>query len=163
VSVIPTWREQYDRVKRWHARLTESAPVDERRRDDFYAFFTCCFHLKDWLKADAGVDPEIKPNVEALFHKDTGQRWLQVCADLANGSKHLAITRNVRVDPSTRLEKVAAAFDAGAFDPSAFQTEDALVVYADGGAWEALELADQCVKLWGTFLRSRDLLAPIRK
>jgi 3-phenylpropionate/cinnamic acid dioxygenase small subunit len=59
-----TWREQYDRMKRWHVRVAESSGVDERRVDDFYAFFTCCFHLKDWLKADitvaqpVGVDAE---------------------------------------------------------------------------------------------------------
>ena len=41
------WGEQYDRMNRWYVRLTESQIVDEQHVDDFYAFFTCCFHLKD--------------------------------------------------------------------------------------------------------------------
>ncbi len=35
----PRWREQYDRVKRWHDRLPMSSA--EHQIDDFYAFFTC--------------------------------------------------------------------------------------------------------------------------
>lgn len=46
------WREQYDRIRQWYIRLRESQPDDERRVEDFYAFFVCCFHLKDWLKDD---------------------------------------------------------------------------------------------------------------
>ena len=158
MSTPRTWREQYDRMKRWLARLAEGESVDERRVDDFYAFFTCCFHLKDWLKADATLEPAVGADAEGLFHPSRGLRWLQVCADLANGSKHLVINRNVRVDPATRLEKLSAAFDPGGFDPNAFQTRDTLVVYADGGAWDALGLADQCAMLWDTFLRNWDLL-----
>jgi hypothetical protein len=144
-------------MKRWLARA-EGESVFERRVDDFYAFFTCCFHLKDWLKADTTVEPAVGADAERLFDASKGLRWLQVCADLANGSKHLVINRTVRVDPSTRLGKVEGAFDADVFDPSAFQTEDTLVVYAAGWAWNALELADQCVAVWDTFLRNWDLL-----
>ena len=45
------WREQYDRTKRWQARLHKSKTIDERRRDDFCAFFVSCYHLKDWKRS----------------------------------------------------------------------------------------------------------------
>ena len=141
--------------------MAESSAADERRIDDFYAFFTCCFHLKDWLKADNSVDPAIGDAAEALFDKNMGWRWLQVCADLANGSKHLVIDRGVRLDPMTRLATVPGAFDPGAFDAVAFQTQAAIVVYADGGTWNALELANVCGRVWDNFLGNWELLVVI--
>ena len=41
------WREQYERMKRWRARLGERTGVEEEGVDDFCVFFTCCFHLKN--------------------------------------------------------------------------------------------------------------------
>jgi hypothetical protein len=49
-------------MRRWYARLTEFVPVDDHRVDDFYAFFVCCFHLKDWLttrKESVKVEMEV--------------------------------------------------------------------------------------------------------
>lgn len=152
-----TWREQYDRMKRWHVRVAESSGVDERRVDDFYAFFTCCFHLKDWLKADTTVAQPVGVGAESLFDAETGLRWFQVCADLVNGSKHLVIDRTVRVDPSTRLGEAGGVFDPRVFDSRGFDV-GMICVYADGGAWDALGLANTCVGLWDTFLRNWDLL-----
>jgi len=62
------WREQYDRMMRWHARLSESTSVDDRRVDEFYAFFTCSFHLKDWLTADLPAASGIEADVEAFVN-----------------------------------------------------------------------------------------------
>jgi len=84
----PTWREQYNRMKRWHTRLSESTAVDDRRSDDFHAFFICCFHLKDWLRADSSVGDGIRDAVAGFVDRNL---WLRLCADLANGSKHLKL------------------------------------------------------------------------
>ena len=39
----PRWHEQYDRMKRWRARVEQGTGVEDQRVDDFYAFFTSCF------------------------------------------------------------------------------------------------------------------------
>src|SRR5262252_10085603 len=106
-SMSERWREQYERLKRWQARLKEPAPVDDRRLDDYHAFFICCFHLKDWLRADPLLSPTIGPAAEAWLND---VKYLRLCADLANASKHLVIDRKVRIDPNIAVRAVQGAF-----------------------------------------------------
>lgn len=123
--------------------------------DDFYAFFTCCFHLKDWLKHDHALPEslraDVEPYVEATF-------WLKLCADLANGSKHLTLASS-RIDPKARVATQGPAFQPGAFQADAFQTRPILTVRADGRAWAALVVANNCVTAWDAFLAAKGPLA----
>ncbi len=151
----PTWREQYNRMKRWHTRLSESTAVDDRRSDDFHAFFICCFHLKDWLRADSSVGDGIRDDVAGFVDCNL---WLRLCADLANGSKHLKLDRYARFDSPARLEKVAAAFDA-AFSSKGFESQDAFVIPVAGTLLDALRVTQRCMSAWDHFLTERGLLA----
>jgi len=81
----PGWREQYDRMLRWHARINEATHVDDRFLDECYAFFT---HVKDWLKADVALPHEVRDLVEQYVERNL---WLRLSADLANGSKHMIL------------------------------------------------------------------------
>lgn len=153
-DLMPEWREQYDRMKRWQARLRESDVADERRLDDFHAFFVTCFHLKDWLKNAPTVDAAVGKRAEELINRPS----MRVCADLANASKHLRLTK-IRFTGDTRLEAAGAAFQADAFS-GAFQTTGQIVIVGMGdNRWNALEVADGCVKHWEDFLRHEGLLA----
>jgi hypothetical protein len=54
VRAMPEWLEQYSRTLRWYRRLKalEEGPaheIKESDRDDVYAFFQNCWHLKDWI------------------------------------------------------------------------------------------------------------------
>lgn len=88
-SIIPSYRDQWNRLKRSYQRLKE---MDEGRaysihsenyQDEIYTFFMNCYHLKDWLKRDLKfrahneVEDYVKLN-EALL----------VCADICNAHKH---------------------------------------------------------------------------
>jgi hypothetical protein len=150
------WREQYDRMKRWQTRLHEPGVADEQRRDDFYAFFVSCFHLKDWLKRDPSVPRLVGEKAEELINRPS----LRVCADIANGVKHLVRTnmKSVRFDADAQLSITPSAFQADAFDEDAFQTGE-IVIEAIGQTWPALEVADGCVRYWDDFLRQEGLLA----
>jgi len=150
----PTWREQYDRVKRWRARLGERTGVEDRRVDDFYAFFSTCFHLKDWLKQDNSLPESVRADVETHVNATF---WLKLCADLANGSKHLELSRP-RVDPKARVGTQGPAFQPGAFQANAFQTKPIVTVNADGKAWAALTVANNCMAAWEGFLEDKGLL-----
>ena len=52
------WQSQYERVKRWHARVKTigiaqtDAEDTQREHDDVYAFFQSCYYLKDWLEME---------------------------------------------------------------------------------------------------------------
>lgn len=156
------WREQYYRVKRWHVRLAEAEAVDERHLDDLYAFFVCCFHLKDWLKADPTLDPAVGGAAEGLVN---GNEWLALCADLANGSKHLVLTKQVRVESRLHLDWIELTL----FDPSSPSDEEDPVVpmvravpvvrrFEGEVVARALSVADLCVQVWDSFLAERRLL-----
>jgi hypothetical protein len=103
------WREQYDRVNRWHARIVGSTSFEPRDVDDFYAFFVCCFHLKDWLKNDPSLDRGIGCAAEVFIKTRTVA--LQLCADVANGSKHFVIDKYVRHSSDARVERLLADSD----------------------------------------------------
>jgi hypothetical protein len=147
------WQEQYDRMKRWQARLHEPGAVDDRRVDDFHAFFVTCFHFKDWLKNDPTVAPAIGQRAEALINKPS----MRVCADLANASKHLRLTR-IRFTGDTRLEAADAAFQVDAFSEAFQVTGEVVIVGMGDNRWDALDVADGCVKYWDDFLRIEALL-----
>ena len=120
--------------------------------DDFYSFFTCCFHLKDWLKNDPSLDAVIRDAAEAVI---ANNRWLGLCADIANGSKHLRID-HVRVDAGSRVEKEEPAFQRNFVQENAFQV-GRIVVVAGGNVWDAQDVVTECVRAWDDFLTSKGL------
>ena len=108
---MPGWREQYDRMKRWHARIENATVADAEHLDNVHAFFINCFHFKDWLKADLTVDVALRKAAEDLVNTNV---FLALCANLANGSKHMVLDRSVRTGaglvlaswPASRVEYV---------------------------------------------------------
>jgi len=152
----PRWREKYDRMKRWQSELTQDLPVDNRLVDQYYAFFECCYHLKDWLKNDATVPRSVRSKVEAYIRKS---RPLCTCGDIANGSKHLEREPGKAwVDPAARLSVAPPAFQPGVFQKDAFQTEAQVIVKVSSKRHNALKVANECVREWETFLRSKGLI-----
>ena len=91
----------------------------------------------------------------SLFHikRDT----TRLCADVANGSKHLEINRE-RLDANAHLDKTEWVIeDAGRGVTSVMVA----VVRADPiGEWLALTAANKSVAAWDAFLRERRLLGP---
>jgi hypothetical protein len=69
--------------------------------DATQSFFEAVHHLKDWL----GNDPSsgvTKADGDSFVNASP---VLQLCADLANGSKHLRLTRSRTGDTSTTLAR----------------------------------------------------------
>jgi hypothetical protein len=144
-------------MKRWHARVTESKSFEPRDVDDFYAFFICCFHLKDWLKNDPGLDASIGREAERLVNTRTVA--FRLCADVTNGSKHFSFDRPPRHSADAHLARLLTDFDPFPdipFDPE----QEMIIVYADGVAWPALWIANRCVQVWEKFLVTKRLLPP---
>ena len=101
MATSPTYREQYNRMKRWHQRVAtldqgRTHAVDsENYLDEIYAFFQNCYHLKDWIKNDSAVAPAVQQCVEG--HIDSS-RPLRLCADICNSLKHLQSRRRIASD-----------------------------------------------------------------
>jgi len=131
----PDWRLQYERTRRWQARLREERPVDDQFVDDCYAFFTCCFHLKDWLCAD-GSTGLTRGEVEGYVE---GNLWLRLCADLANVAKHGMVSSRPHYEGQPRA--------------------DITGVVIPGTAHDHRHVVSRCMRQWEEFLTDRGLLA----
>jgi hypothetical protein len=60
------------------------------RLDDLYFFFQNCWHLKDWIRNDVSIPKALRNLI--VREVETTERLL-ICADIANGSKHLALKK----------------------------------------------------------------------
>jgi hypothetical protein len=79
------WPEQYKRMRRWRKRLNAQLQNEENRRDDFYAFFVCGYHLADWIRNDESVAEDVRTSA----WESQKQGRAEVGWDIANGFKHL--------------------------------------------------------------------------
>jgi hypothetical protein len=143
-------------MMRWHKRVMATAQggaaPDEEHLDDLYAFFVTCHHLRDWLENDKSVAAAARGDLKALIHRE---RCLQVCADIANGWKHLR-----RHEGRAYVDARAHVTLAGSVVNEAF-VADSAAIFADG-VMEALPIVSECINAWEGFLTLRGLLQPAR-
>ena len=83
----------YEKIKQIH----EKRPIEkqwetyrETYRDYAHNFFLFCYHIKDWIKNDPAVDKSVKDAVEDYINQNN---CLKICADIANGIKHLSLEK----------------------------------------------------------------------
>jgi hypothetical protein len=148
------WQSQWARV---HRRLDDVHAVYIRRPggtdaaiDTVQSFFEAVHHLKDWL----GNDPSSGITKAAGDKLISGSPVLQLCADLANGSKHLKLTSSRTGDLSTTIARNDVAVFAGTGTSAhRFYVESA------GTEYDVLQLADDAVAEWNKFLSGEGLLS----
>jgi hypothetical protein len=89
-----------------------------------------------------------------VTHSLTNSQTLQLCADLANGSKHLALTKSRTGDPSTDITRNDATvlLGTGGLSKHAFYIESGRVEH------NVLDVAEGAVAEWEIFLRRRHLV-----
>jgi hypothetical protein len=184
----PRWPEQWARLGRWFERFREIDCGTEHRRpgeyyvDDVHAFFMNCLHLKDWLTNDPSSGLT-KADLKPLTTRSTS---LQLCADLANGVKHLDLKREYWVAHDTHVGRHLVEVDDHATAP-----EHAIVresspegeviwkrsseakpppppppptiaikfdVEAGGRTYDAFHVASDCMGEWRDYLRDKGLL-----
>jgi hypothetical protein len=79
---------------------------------------------------------------------------LQLCADLANGSKHLTLTSSRTGDPSTTI----ARNDVTVFLGTGGTKTHRFYVASGGTEHDVLTIAEDAVDVWTTFLHSGGLV-----
>ena len=88
-----TYRAQLDRVRRMRARFDDLRPSTREAEDIMWSFFQHCWHLNDWLFADAHWKPSGRQDrielVDAVKAEIKRSGWLQTCRGIANATKHL--------------------------------------------------------------------------
>jgi hypothetical protein len=117
--------------------------------DSVQSFFEAVHQLKDWL----GNDPLSKVTTDDRDSLINNSAVLRLCADLANGSKHLKLKWSRTGDPSTRIARndVIVFVGAGA-------SAHRFYVASGGKEYDVLELAEAAIAQWTEFLSSQGLL-----
>lgn len=148
-SIHRSWREQYERMLRSHESLKQvtsgqhSIGSDDAK-DAMMHFFQDAFHLKDWLKNDQSLSVDSEAAVNA-------SRPLEVCADLANGGKHMVLDRRQRGGAELIGQDVHITIGVGSSHNWRIEADD-------GTTWDADKLADDVVAAWDAFLKANGLL-----
>ena len=127
-----------------------SSDPDEQK-DDVYAFFQCCYHLKDWLKEDSEFQSPKKVEVYVAQNK-----FLIICADICNASKHAYLknphkddnknTANIALEPKRVI--YAKVFNGGEAGSVSIKME---ITYNDD-TLDAFDVATNAVNVWKSFI-----------
>ena len=151
-------QEQFERMKRWYERIKkidQGEPHDlsyinlspDYYYDEVYAFFMNCYHLKDWIKNDDTVKL-LKEDVEDFIKR---HECMRLCADICNSIKHLNLTRPPK---SGQVPK----FGSRVLSLSLEEGSEPIIgvkfsIEAKTGTIDAFELASECVRKWGEFIK----------
>ena len=149
-----TWLEQWERVKRYFMRferinggmpVTKNSAHEINFKDEVYAFFVFCHHLKDWIMSDKTV--KINQKTVADFVK--GNDCLTLCASICSGIKHLK--RKSRKLPNVRIGefgKVSYRIEEGKLKSIAVKFS----ISRNSEKVDAFELATECMDKWKKFI-----------
>lgn len=91
---MAAYKDMYDRIGRLLVKIRDQNRSNLEYKDDLDSFFIYCFHMKDHLKNEGALSHTI---VESFVD---GNRYLRLCADLANRTKHLVLSRSIRDNAS---------------------------------------------------------------
>lgn len=154
-----TWTDQWYRIARWQDRVRRSRDDGrndglgtEGYRDEVFALFQAIWHLKDWLANDVSL-PTVDQRSAERWIRASGN-MLHVAADIANGSKHMAL-KNKRAGGSEQSRN-SLAVHVGLGVKHTFYITDKRT----GTTHEAVALADACLNEWSIFLSQVGLHRP---
>jgi hypothetical protein len=158
---------QYDLLK----RTTDQNKYEEihemnRARDILYHFCCDAFHLKDWIYNADGQTQTIKDAVSKFLPKgdqNPPSLALAMCADIANGFKHGALTHPKYYTPGGPAEVVEHG--QGATFPWTFPIHSSanswrIRTRASGQEYNALDVAADAVAAWDAWLPNNGLPLP---
>jgi hypothetical protein len=132
-------RELFEKLKRDAALLND----DEVTSDRFFNFVITGYSLIDWIKADPAF---VGFFVQPLYDN----RWLKICGDLANASKHFQL--NGRRIPITSAAISSQGFGVGGFGKGGYGIgeESIEIQLNDGSTINFTDLIQEVVSVWET-------------
>jgi len=170
-----TWKDQYKRLQRQHGLLEMSAAPNidynellhdqAHARDILYHFCCDAFHLHDWIKNSRLRRNNIQADLRRLLNTNaTGtSAALSACADIANGSKHLKLTRPSYTTGRTRGHARVVDHTQGVRLPATLPFHlgaNYFTIEVRGFPRDALDVARAAVADWDTWLTSHGVPLP---
>ena len=132
-------QQQFARLERYLHRIGRAGTTDEDY-DDLLSFFMHAWHLADW----AANDPTVGRSLRDIQNDAKQYPAIEACAGLANGIKHVTLTRPSRIPPQITNKDIQAY--EGSKAPSA--TASYQITLPDGLMRNALTLAQEVVRDW---------------
>ena len=134
--------------------MGELTASSDEARDALFHYFQDAYPLNDWIKNDPAVSTG---DVEQFINEVAP---LQICADLCNGTKHLALNRPRTGDSSTGFTSQNVAVRPSAIG-SGLPADPALhgwTVESKSKSHQAVDLTDRVVTEWQDWLGSQGLI-----
>ena len=169
-----TWEDQYRRMHRQYDLLKRTADQNKfeeihempRARAILYHFCCDAFHLRDWILNADGLSQNIKDAVEKFVPKgnpNPPSLALAICADIANGFKHLNLTHPKVYTPGGPAEVVEHT--QGSTFPRTFPHHFSanhwkIRTRVTGVEYNALDIAKDAVDAWDAWLPNNGLPLP---
>ncbi len=142
---------QIDRTRRYLKRLRDiytGVPYIEETReyyvDDVLSFFIHCHHIGDWIENTNKVGIT-RDHLLAFIR---AHPELRICADLCNQTKHCRLTS--KWTDGTHL--VSRTFESSGRNGVIHTTKGKFTVHSEGKFFDALDLAESCLRLWDEFV-----------
>jgi hypothetical protein len=136
--------------------ITVPSEKQHEYEDALYAYFQNCWHLKDWIKNDDATPATLKTAVQRVDNEQHRIDSLMLSADIANGSKHLKLTRSIRRGAKTEAEIMVRVFDSVSESTQSnasvgFRYQ---IVESNGNSHDALDLARRALADWENLIAS---------
>lgn len=154
--------EQLHRVQRYLDRIREIYKGCAHRfdrveyyEDDVITFFIHCHHLLDWL-VEHNSSGFTKTDLNRFINR---HEELRICADLCNGKKHCSLKqlRSGSLPSMVKRSWMILTYKNELNKPTTFVSK--YEIHHDNNVYDALELAENCMKLWRDKIRKMALKA----
>jgi hypothetical protein len=134
---------------------SEQAMLDglDEYQGNVLAFFMNCWHVKDWIKNDDGIEPLVRQQVVRAAEASA---TLQVCRALANGAKHMELRKN---EPADRGRAKLAMYTFKHLHDGTLQREY-LIKRDDGSYVGVYEVGCAAMQEWRRILDEHQLPLP---
>ena len=148
-------RDLLGKLKRDAALLDQGVTSDK-----FFNFVVTGYSIIDWVKHDPSISPSARSAVEKL----NGDRWIKVCGDLANASKHFVLTKRKPItssaesDQGERETRNIGNFPWGFSEYTKIEPAESITIeLEDGSSFSCLELVKNVIETWSKFFSAHQL------
>lgn len=166
--LFSNYKSQYNRVLRILNKISNPINYNGNQteyEDDLLSFFQNCWHLKDWVMQEPGIN---RRKLNKKIYKSTS---LRICADLANKSKHLVldfkqVDADIKSCSVTISVPIITIINDGNSElihtsesvPVGTTTWDYNITISDGSVHKASEVVKQAVADWEAILKDSKLI-----
>ena len=133
-------------------RDAQKLKSEEVNSDYFFNFVVTGYSLIDWVKHDPTVPASAKQSVQTLY----ADRWIKICGDLANASKHFSLTSRTPLVASTDVE---SGYGVGRYGMGGWGVgeQSIEITLSDGSTFDCLRLVDDVLTTWHTFTATHSI------